>query len=45
MEGAGEDFAASGDLDIHESLTITGDSMGVTVIDANNLIVLSFHRP
>ena len=37
MEGTGEDSAASGDLDISESLTITGAGMDSTVIDANNI--------
>jgi CSLREA domain-containing protein len=37
MEGAGEDAAASGDLDITDALTITGAGMDKTFIDANSL--------
>ena len=37
MEGAGEDLAATGDLDITEDLTITGAGMTTTIIDANGL--------
>ncbi len=35
--GAGEDNAATGDLDITESVTITGDQNGVSLIDATSL--------
>ena len=37
MEGAGEDSATSGDLDITDQVTITGAGMGETVVDANEL--------
>ena len=37
IERAGENSAASGDLDINDQLTITGAGMGATVIDANEL--------
>jgi CSLREA domain-containing protein len=37
MEGAGEDLALSGDLDITDQVTITGAGMDATVIDANYL--------
>src|SRR5689334_19365144 len=37
IPGAGEDSAATGDLDINESLTITGAGVGATVLDAGNL--------
>src|SRR5215207_3647909 len=37
LEGSGEDAAASGDLDISDSLTIRGAGMGSTLIDANGL--------
>src|SRR5215207_841509 len=37
MEGAGEDDALSGDLDITGQVTITGAGAGATVIDANGL--------
>lgn len=36
-EGAGEDNASTGDLDIFDALTITGAGMESTVIDANGL--------
>lgn len=35
--GAGEDAAATGDLDVTETLTILGKGMGKTVVDANAL--------
>jgi len=35
--GAGEDLAATGDLDVTESLTIIGKGMGRTVVDGNDL--------
>src|ERR1044071_8912693 len=37
ISGAGEDAAATGDLDISDSLTISGAGMGSTVIDADGL--------
>ena len=37
IAGAGENAAASGDLDITEDLIITGAGMGSTIINANNL--------
>ena len=37
MEGAGEDLAATGDLDITEDVSITGAGMTKTIIDANSL--------
>src|SRR6266508_2495296 len=37
IAGTGEDVAATGDLDITDSLTISGAGMGSTVIDANGL--------
>src|SRR5688500_11576810 len=37
MSGAGEDSAASGDLDITEEVTITGAGAGATIIDATSL--------
>ena len=37
MEGAGEEDTLSGDLDITDTVTITGAGMGKTVIDANEL--------
>ncbi len=36
IEGAGEDAAAAGDLDITDNLAISGAGMGATIIDANN---------
>lgn len=35
--GAGEDLAATGDLDVTESLSIVGKGMGRTIVDANDL--------
>jgi uncharacterized repeat protein (TIGR01451 family)/CSLREA domain-containing protein len=35
--GTGEDEAATGDLDITDVLTITGDGPGQTIIDANSI--------
>ncbi len=35
--GAGEDAAATGDLDVTETLTIVGKGMGRTVVDGNDL--------
>src|SRR5262249_34393160 len=37
IAGAGEDAAATGDLDITRNLTIQGKGSGSTVIDGNNL--------
>ena len=37
IAGAGEDNAATGDLDIRGNLTIKGKGAGATVIDGNNL--------
>jgi len=37
LGGAGEDAAASGDLDITENLTIVGDGQDTTIIDGNEL--------
>ncbi|MEX2555968.1 MAG: choice-of-anchor Q domain-containing protein [Actinomycetota bacterium] len=37
IAGTGEDASATGDLDITEDLTITGDGAATTVIDANDL--------
>jgi CSLREA domain-containing protein len=35
--GAGEDLNATGDLDVTDSLTISGRGAGVTVVDANGI--------
>ncbi len=43
IAGAGEDGAASGDLDITEALTITGAGPGVTVVEASGLADRIFH--
>ena len=37
IAGAGENNAATGDLDIHGSVTIKGKGAGVTIVDGNNL--------
>lgn len=37
ITGTNEDAAATGDLDITDVLTITGDGPGQTIIDANNI--------
>ncbi len=37
IAGAGENGAATGDLDVNGELIITGAGMGATIIDANNL--------
>src|ERR1043165_1908702 len=37
IAGAGEDAAATGDLDIWDSLTISGAGIGKTILDAGNL--------
>ena len=37
IAGAGENDAATGDLDITDDLTITGAGIGATIIDANDL--------
>lgn len=37
IAGAGEDAAATGDLDITEDLTLTGAGAATTIIDANDL--------
>ncbi len=37
IAGAGENNAATGDLDIHGSVTIKGKGAGVTIIDGGNL--------
>ncbi len=37
IAGAGEDAAATGDLDITGDLTITGAGMATTIVDANSL--------
>jgi hypothetical protein len=37
LAGAGEDFAATGDLDITDSVTIIGAGAGSTVIDGGGL--------
>src|SRR5207249_8949703 len=37
IAGADEDFAASGDLDITDSLTITGAGAATTIIDASTI--------
>jgi hypothetical protein len=37
IPGPGEDTAATGDLDITDNLTITGDSYRTTIIDGNRL--------
>jgi hypothetical protein len=43
ITGAGEDNAASGDLDITEALTITGAGPDATVIEASGLADRIFH--
>ena len=35
--GTGEDFAATGDLDVRDDLTVVGAGAGTTVIDGNSL--------
>jgi CSLREA domain-containing protein len=45
ITGAGEDNAASGDLDITEALTITGAGPDATVIEASGLADRIFHNP
>jgi CSLREA domain-containing protein len=37
LEGAGEDAAATGDLDVSDSLSISGAGMGATIIEANSI--------
>jgi CSLREA domain-containing protein len=37
IAGAGENAAATGDLDVTQDVSITGAGMGVTIVDANNL--------
>jgi uncharacterized repeat protein (TIGR01451 family)/CSLREA domain-containing protein len=37
IAGAGEDLAASGDLDVREEMTIVGASAETTIIDANGI--------
>lgn len=37
ITGAGEDNAATGDIDVHRSVTITGAGLGVTYLDAAGL--------
>ena len=37
IPGAGEDAAATGDLDVTQNVTINGAGMSSTIIDANNL--------
>ena len=37
LEGMGEDAAASGDLDVTDSLSISGAGMGSTIIEANSI--------
>ncbi len=36
LTGSLEEFAATGDLDIRDGVTITGDGRGVTIIDGND---------
>ncbi len=36
IEGTGEDFAATGDIDIRSNLTISGASKTTTILDANS---------
>lgn len=45
LSGAGEDANLTGDLDITDALTITGNGVGKTIIDANGLGDRVFHIP
>jgi CSLREA domain-containing protein len=38
IAGPAEDLGASGDLDVHDTLTITGDGAGSTAIDGNGAV-------
>jgi CSLREA domain-containing protein len=37
IPGAGENYNQTGDLDIRDHLTLTGDGMGLTILDGDNL--------
>lgn len=36
LAGTGEEFAATGDLDVRENLTVRGAGAGVTILDGND---------